>query len=209
LALPRIALVGFSGTGKSLIARILARKLGWASVDSDYEIARREGMSVPDLFESRGEEAFRKVEGEVLAEHCQRRHVVLATGGGAILSLSNRRLLAACYVVSLEASAAKIYERLSRNEISLAQRPLLHGADPLERITQLKLFRAPFYALADLSVDTEGQTPDGTADLIRMAWQTSPSGLEQDERRLARLLSAPSAQEASVPYARHSTGQQN
>lgn len=166
----RIALIGFSGTGKSLIAKILARKLGWASIDSDQEISRRQSMSIPEIFSALGEPAFRRLEAEVLADLCQQNAIVIATGGGAILTAASRAALVRCYLVLLEASPEGINQRLSRRPDSLEQRPLLQGDDPLATIRRMKTARAPYYAIADLTVNTEQQTPESSAEEIRQSW---------------------------------------
>ena len=199
----RIALIGFSGTGKSLIGRILARKLGWAIIDSDLEIERREGMTVPQIFSTRGEPAFRAIESEVLAEICERGAAVVSTGGGAILSKQNRRILARCLIVALRASPEAIYERLARNPASLAQRPLLQSDDPLTKVRQILEHRRPFYDLADVQVDTEGKTPEVSADEIRAAWQQTSDALLKDRHRVQRLTGPADATEAEAPYAQH------
>jgi shikimate kinase len=199
----RIALVGFSGTGKSLIGRILARKLGWAIVDTDLEIERREGESVPDIFAKRGEAAFRATESAVLKEVCGRNAAVISTGGGAILSRDNRKVLARCLVVALNSSPEAIYERLSRNQFSLAQRPLLQADDPLQKIRDILAHRQPFYRLADLQVDTEGKTPEVSADEIREGWLQTSDALLNDPKRLERLVGPEDASESEVPYAHH------
>lgn len=199
----RIALVGFSGTGKSLIGRILARKLGWAIIDTDHEIERRERQTVPEIFATRGELEFRSIESAVLADVCSRSAAVISTGGGAILSRENRKILARCLVVALNSSPEVIHERLARNQFSLAQRPLLQSADPLQKIRVLLAHRQPYYQLADLQIDTEGKTPEVTADEIRDGWLKTSDALLNDSKRIKRLVGPEDGIEADAPYAHH------
>lgn len=202
----RIALVGFSGTGKSLIGRILARKLGWATIDTDHEIERREGKTVPEIFATQGEPEFRAIESRVLADACARHAAVISTGGGAILSRDNRQTLSGCLVVALNSSPEAIYERLARNPFSLAQRPLLQSEDPLQKIRQTLEHRQPFYALADLQVDSEGKTPEVTADEIRARWLQTSDAMLGDPKRIERLIGPADGREADAPYAHHQPG---
>jgi shikimate kinase len=202
----RIALVGFSGTGKSLIGRILARKLGWAIIDTDHEIERLEGQTVPQIFGTRGEPEFRAIESRVLHDACARGAAVISTGGGAILSRENRQTLARCLVVALNSSAETIHERLARNPFSLAQRPLLQAKDPLQKIRETLEYRRPYYDLADLRIDTEGKTPEVSADEIRDGWLQTSEALLTDPKRVERLTGAPDASEAEAPYTHHHRG---
>ena len=79
----RIVLIGFSGTGKSSVARGLAERLGWSAVDSDIEIERHWGATIPAIFQDEGESAFRSSERVILEQLLSRDRVVIATGGGA------------------------------------------------------------------------------------------------------------------------------
>jgi len=88
-----IYLVGPMGTGKTAVGKQLARVLGMPFVDSDAEIERVAGVDIPYIFEAEGEAGFRQREHEVLTELCRREPLVMATGGGAILSAANRALL--------------------------------------------------------------------------------------------------------------------
>ncbi|MEX2236392.1 MAG: shikimate kinase [Dehalococcoidia bacterium] len=204
---PRIALIGFSGSGKSLIGRILARRLGWRVIDTDREIEAQLGLPVPQIFVERGEEEFRELETAVLREAVERSQVVISTGGGAVLSAKNRELLARCLIVSLEATADTVYARLSRNPASLAQRPLLQGGDPLRKIREILAHRQPFYAVADVKLDTGEGTPAAVAERIREAWQGWNPGLAEDKGRLERILAVGEAREGEAPYTDHHAGE--
>ncbi len=155
-----IILIGFSGTGKSMVAQEVSRNLGWEAVDTDEEVIRLAGKSIPEIFGQDGEPHFRKLERQALAEACQKSRVVIATGGGAILDPNNRVMMRRSgVVVCLEANAGTIYQRLpKRDESPEAVRPLLAMADPMERIVELKQSRQAYYAMADWTVQTDHLT---------------------------------------------------
>jgi shikimate kinase/3-dehydroquinate synthase len=165
-----IILTGFSFTGKSVVGKEVARQLGWHFIDSDEEIVALAEKPIPDIFAEDGEEHFRGLERQVLEKACQGRGYVIATGGGAVLDSRNRELFAQSgAVVCLEAKPQTIYERLcaTQND-STVVRPLLAVANPLERITQLKASRQPYYATADWSVYTDNLSLDEVVgDVIR------------------------------------------
>lgn len=155
-----VILIGFSGTGKSAVARGVARRLGWEAVDTDDEVAKLAGRSIPEIFSQGGEPHFRRLEREALGEACRKTRVVIATGGGAILDPQSRLLIRRTgVVVCLEANPGTIYRRLpAKDEGSARARPLLAMADPLERIVELKQSRQAFYAIADWTVQTDHLT---------------------------------------------------
>ena len=147
-----VFLIGLMGSGKTTVGRALARKLDKRFVDSDHEIEARTGASVSLIFEIEGEASFRQREAEVIADLTALDNIVLATGGGAILSERNRALLAARgTVVYLRATVSSILQRTSHDK----SRPLLQTADPRRRVEQLMREREPLYsALADIVIDT-------------------------------------------------------
>jgi shikimate kinase len=151
-----LVLVGMSGTGKSRVGRLVAQRLRWRFVDTDVEIERCAGRSVPEIFATEGEARFRAIEREVIARVARQSGAVIATGGGAILDPANREaLFAGNLVVCLEASAEQIAARLAR---AREHRPLLAGRDPLVAIRELQAQRAPLYALAHRTIPTDGRT---------------------------------------------------
>ncbi len=161
-----IVLIGFSYTGKSTVARLLARRLRWRWVDTDREIQQRTGQSPQRLFETQGEEAFRSLERQVVRDVCAGRHQVIATGGGAPTDPESRQaIFDGNAVVLLDASPEAIYNRLVKSN-SGEPRPLLDAPDPLERIRALKAARDPVYRKAQLVVETERLIPSESADLI-------------------------------------------
>jgi shikimate kinase len=157
-----IFLVGLMGAGKTSVGRALAKHLGKTFFDTDQEIERITGVRVSVIFDIEGEAGFRLRESRVLAELTQRRNIVLATGGGIVLSAENRRLLAQRgTVVYLRASVNELRRR-TRND---KNRPLLRVADPARRLQELHEQRDPLYReVADVVVDTASQ---GVNALVR------------------------------------------
>jgi len=145
-----IALVGLMGVGKSTVGRRLARRLNLPFVDGDAAIEEAAHMSVSDIFAQFGEGEFRAGEARVMRRLLEGPRVVLATGGGAILRDETRELLKARAVtVWMRADLNVVAERVTRRDT----RPLLRGADPLEKLNGLAEARYPLYATADLTVD--------------------------------------------------------
>src|SRR5262249_55941383 len=148
-----IALVGLSGTGKSSVAPVLARRLGLGFVDVDREVEASAGASAGEVFADRGEDAFRDLEAAALTDAGDAGPSVIATGGGAVLRPANRALLGRCRVVWLTAAPDVLVERLAR---SPQARPLL-ADDPGSALRRLAGERDPLYReVADLVVDVEG-----------------------------------------------------
>ncbi len=165
-----IILIGFSYTGKSQAGRKVAERLGWEFIDTDDEITRRAGKSIPRIFAEEGEEHFRKLEREVLREACEGERRVISTGGGAILFPENRELMRnSGIIICLEAKPETIYRRLLKDAEEGSEkvvRPLLSGPDPLGRIYRLKQYRQPFYGIADWTVHTDNLTLDEVCEEI-------------------------------------------
>jgi shikimate kinase len=158
-------LVGFMGTGKSTVGRILARQLGLAFLDSDHEIERRTGVDIPMIFDKEGEAGFRARERDVIAELTQRPRIVLSTGGGAILAPESRALLRERgFVVYLQTSVQQQALRVREGQ----HRPMLHGADDVsERLAALMAVRAPLYEqTAHIVVSTDRRHVRSVAEQI-------------------------------------------
>lgn len=148
-----IILVGFMGTGKTTIGRMLARSLGYPMVDTDQLIEESQGQSIPEIFAGHGEEAFRKLETATLSAFSDASHQVISTGGGIIVTPENRPLLKSLgYVVWLRTSPREILNRTSRNR----NRPLLDTPNPMATITALLEERTPLYRESShLSIETD------------------------------------------------------
>lgn len=157
-------LIGPMGAGKSAVGRQLARLLHLEFVDSDDEIENRTGVDIPFIFEKEGEAGFRKREVLVIDDLSQREGVVLATGGGAVMSPESRsRLGARGYVVYLYTSVEQQLERTQRGR----ERPLLENADPRQVLNELMELRDPLYReIADLVIDTDGRRVKAVAKQI-------------------------------------------
>ena len=150
-----IFLVGMMGVGKTTIGRQLAAALGREFIDLDQAIEARCGVRIATIFDIEGEAGFRRRETAALDEYTRRPGLVLATGGGAVLSEANRRMLSerGC-VVYLRAGVDELYRRVARNR----GRPMLRAEDPRQRIVDLLALREPLYeSVADVTLYTGDQ----------------------------------------------------
>ncbi len=170
-----LVITGFSGTGKSLVAKEVARILSWDFVDTDDEIVVEAGKPIAQVFGQEGEGRFRELERDTIKKACRRRRTVVAIGGGAIVDPRNYELLARTgLIVCLEAKPETIYERLF-HEAACSQgtevRPLLTVDNPLERIRQLKASRQSYYSRADWTIHTDLLSITEVAEEIVRAWR--------------------------------------
>ena len=149
---PNIYLIGLMGAGKSTAGRLIAQTMGREFYDSDDEIVKRTGASIPTIFEIEGEAGFREREQRMIAELCAKKSVILGTGGGAILREANREALKNTgWVVYLSTSPERLINRTRYDK----NRPLLQTANPLSVLTQLYEVRHPIYQdLADIVITT-------------------------------------------------------
>lgn len=158
-----IYLVGFSGSGKSTIAKLTAGILGCAAHDLDDMIVERAGMSIPEIFETEGESGFRRREAEALRSLAGTGASVVATGGGAMVAPENRETMAANgWIIFLEARPETLLNRVERHRTesgAAAIRPLLERESPLDHIRALKESRQSAYSLADWTIHTDRLTP--------------------------------------------------
>jgi 3-dehydroquinate synthase len=170
-----LIITGFSGTGKSQVAKEVARRLNWDFLDTDDEIVEQTGKPIAEIFRQDGEGKFRELERETIRKACQRRQTVIAIGGGAIVDPQNYELLTKTgLIVCLEAKPETIYERLFREAVSSPEtevRPLLSTDNPLERIRQLKASRQPYYAKADWTIHTNGRSINEVAEEVIRTWR--------------------------------------
>ncbi len=165
IALPEnIFLVGLMGAGKSTVGRLLARRLSKRFVDTDHEIEKRNGVTIPVIFEIEGEDGFRRREQEVLADLAQEQGLVLSTGGGIVLRPENREALRNHgFVVYLNARPELLAERTKHDR----SRPLLNVEDPLARLRQLHAVRDPLYRdVAHAVVETGRGAPQQVVQAI-------------------------------------------
>lgn len=167
-----VFLIGPMGSGKTAVGKQLARLLHLHFYDSDAEIEHRCGVDIPYIFEKEGEAGFREREREVIDSLTQMQDVIIATGGGAVLSESNREHLASRgRVVYLQTSVDQQLERTRHGR----QRPLLYTDDPERRLRELMTFRGPLYeAIATLVVCTDGRQVRAVADEVVQRLQEQP-----------------------------------
>jgi shikimate kinase len=161
---PGIYVVGFMCAGKSTIGRHLAHRLGWSFFDTDDEIESAEHMKIFEIFDTRGEEEFRRIEKEIVHQHVRwierGRPAVLALGGGAFANAETRGLLAANGVsIWLDCPLATVHARLAQQ----SHRPL---ARDREKLDALYAARRDVYQLADARVEIETDDPDVTVQAI-------------------------------------------
>lgn len=155
-------MTGFMGTGKTSVGRALATRLGREFVDMDEVLAEREGMSIADVFARQGEVYFREREGALSRELAARENLVIATGGGALVSQENRQAFGKAHVICLDASVDTILARLD----GATDRPLLAG-DRRARIERLLAARREAYAEIPLHVNTDGRpTQEITTEIV-------------------------------------------
>ena len=173
---PKVILTGFMATGKSTVARHLARRLQWRLIDCDADISARAGKPIHQIFRDRGEAHFRSMERSIIAEiatdrrRCAQcgnpRPAVIATGGGAIADPKNYAALRDCgVIVCLSARPDVIARRISSG---VKARPMLsHGSMPVkQRIAELMEKRREAYARATFTIDTSERTVDQVVDAI-------------------------------------------
>jgi shikimate kinase len=149
-------LVGLMGAGKTTLGRQLARRLDKPFVDADHELEARLGVPIPTIFEVEGEVGFRDREEAVIGELCRRSGIVLATGGGAVTREGSRSCLRENgTVLYLHAAPETLWQRLRNTR----HRPMLHAADPRERLVELYQLRDPLYReIADHVIESDRET---------------------------------------------------
>jgi shikimate kinase len=162
-----IILVGFMGTGKTVVGKALAEALGFAYADTDAMIERAAGKAITRIFAEDGEPHFRDLETAAIRSLAALDRHVVSTGGGCVLRDENwDAMREAGRVVCLAARPEVIFERTRRE----SHRPLLQTPDPMAKIVELLTRRAPFYARADVTVDTSDLCVEEVVKNILDAW---------------------------------------
>jgi 3-dehydroquinate synthase len=169
-----IYLVGFSGAGKSTIAKLIGSRLNWPAYDLDEQIEERSGMRIPVIFQQEGEPGFRLRETQALRAISDAGSFVLATGGGTFISSGNRELMSRNgWTICLEGKPQTLLARIQqqlKDADPKAIRPMLDAVYPLDQIRTLKNSRQSIYALADWTVHTDRLTEEQIAEeVIRAA----------------------------------------
>lgn len=169
-----VTLIGYRGSGKSSVGRILATRLGRDFVDTDREIERIAAASIRQIFERQGEPAFRQLEHARLLDAYNRPACVVSVGGGAILLEPNRiAMRAAGFVAWLTAPVEELARRLTEDQAGAATRPALTELPMLEEIRTVLNSRAPLYrTTAHAEFSTDSRTVDEVAASICAAVQT-------------------------------------
>lgn len=161
-----IALIGFMGTGKTAVGKLLAGRLGKEFIELDALIEKKARKTIPEIFARDGEVAFRELEIEATKDVAERENAVMACGGGVVLNQINiDRLRKHSVIVYLTASLEAILERTASDR---DERPLLVAEDKASKIEKLLQFRKPFYErAADITVDTSGlEVPEVVEQII-------------------------------------------
>jgi shikimate kinase len=158
-----IVLCGFMATGKSSVGKKLAAMVGYNFLDLDAAIETEVGISIPQIFASQGEPAFRDLESRMVERMADRTGLVIATGGGTIANPQNLEKLKRCgIVITLTADLQTILQRVGSGE----DRPMLKAEDRIERIQALMEQRAQAYAQADIVLDTSALSIQEAAQLL-------------------------------------------
>ncbi len=175
----QLYLIGYRGSGKSTVGRVVAERLDLPFSDSDDAIEAESGMSIKDIFAQKGEPWFRDLEAKVIAELSADREVaadqvgralsrVVALGGGAVLRESTQEILKATGVcVWLSGSAEFLYQRIQADQATQLRRPNLSQVGGYDEVVELLRKRTPIYErLSDITIAVEGKTPDQVSDEI-------------------------------------------
>ncbi|WP_225902683.1 shikimate kinase [Pseudanabaena sp. PCC 6802] len=142
-----VFLIGMMGAGKSTVGKFLAQRLQYHFFDTDDLVERSTGRRIPEIFANAGEAAFREIEHQVLAEVSAYTRLVVATGGGIVLSQMNWSYLRHGIVVWLDVPVDVLHQRLSQSDV---KRPLLNAPDPKAVLTEIYTKRRDRYAQADI-----------------------------------------------------------
>lgn len=188
----RIVLIGLSGSGKSVVARLVARRLSWAWTDTDERVEAEAGRPIAEIFRADGEAEFRRLERSAIEQVARGDRLVLATGGGAPLDPVNRQWLwHDGFVVHLASRPATLVARMSGGRRAISSRPLIDGADPLDRLEQLAAERGSIYALADWTVQTDGLTAAEVAEEVAGAWERRAAQTAGRPGRIEQVAAQP------------------
>lgn len=192
---PNIVLTGFMGTGKTSVGRRLAEASGRTFVDLDDVISAKHG-SIPSIFEQGGEEYFRALEKEAVAEVAPRRDQVIATGGGTLLDEDNVIALLGSEIFALSATSATIVERVTKDGIGM--RPLLAGADDVEaEIERLLEERSDGYSRFT-AIDTTGKSLDEVVEEINARGTQFSSAAQPTGAATASVASTKDSRESAL-----------
>jgi shikimate kinase / 3-dehydroquinate synthase len=184
-----ITITGFSGSGKTEVARLVASRLGWQAVDADEYIEAKTGRAVPDIIRQDGELAFRDVEASTFAELASRENTAVAAGGGAVMHEPTRRsIVEAGLVVRLLATAETTEARVGA-DVKQRERPIRGNGSSVARIVDQ---RAAVYDLADFTVSTDVLTPEEVSDEVVRLYTLFGERAFSRPGRIQQLMRTPS-----------------
>ncbi len=171
---PLLYLIGYRGTGKTTVGRMLAERVHWTFVDADAHLEQTAGRSIKEIFALEGEAGFRDRESRNLRALAGRSRCVIATGGGIVLADENRRLLRDTgFVVWLTAPVEVVASRIAADSTTDERRPNLTVGGTAE-IEELLKKRQPLYrSCADLEIATDGRSPEFIVERILTQWKPS------------------------------------
>ena len=163
-----IILIGFRGTGKTTVGKILAQRLDKEFIDADEYLEQKEGKTIKDIFAEGGENLFRKIESQIITELCHLDDKIIATGGGAILREENvRRLKKNGIIIFLDADVDTLYKRIHEDTQTQQRRPNLTNRGAYEEIEYLLAYRRPLYdKTADFVINTARLSKNDAANKI-------------------------------------------
>ena len=159
-----IVLIGFMGTGKSIIGKKLSERLNLELIDTDCLVEKKMKMTIAKIFEKYGEEKFRHIEAGIIKEVSRKKNKVIACGGGACLRIENiENLRKANKVILLQASASVILDRIKED----TNRPILKDKMTISAIEEiLEERKGSYHRAADIVIDTDNKTPLEIVDEI-------------------------------------------
>lgn len=158
-----IVLIGMMGSGKSMIAKALAKHLNRPGISTDEMVEKQAGASIKEIVADKGWEHFRMLEHKAVEHACQQQGVIIDCGGGVVLNPQNLALLKKHGIIFyLDAPPSVLYQRLKND----TQRPLLAAPDPLAELTGIYQQRLPLYNQADYTIDASAASIEGPVDEI-------------------------------------------
>ena len=164
----KVILTGYRATGKTSIGKILADLLDFRFIDTDEAIEKRQGESIAEMVDRGGWELFRRQEENMLYELANRSHIVIATGGGAVMhETAWKKLRQNALAVWLTADIRTICQRLAADDNTDEQRPPLTEMGTMDEIAMVLSMRQPLYEKSsDLKIETDGKTVEEVAEYI-------------------------------------------
>lgn len=167
-------LIGYRGSGKSSVAPLVAKQIGWTAIDADDVVEDESKMSIAEIFSKFGESEFRRRETQTISELSEQKGYVVSLGGGAPTFQPNRKLISGSgKTVWLKADVDTLWQRISGDETSDQRRPDLTDQGGREEVVQLLAKRSPVYAAcADYTIDVDRLSPEEIAERIVNWWKT-------------------------------------